>query len=352
MKIAFWYAGLGAAWIFFSGLGLHSLVKDPATVAWLENAKGWFFVVATASLLGIVLDRYFRFLRDAVERARETQQRMEFLGDNLPDSYVYHYSDGADGIPRFHYVSAGVERVHGVTAEQVLADARCLSEQVEPDDRDTSVTRGMESARTLTDLFSDIKIRRPDGKVRNLQVRSRPRRGPDGTIEWFGVASDVTKLRQAESEAESSRDRLKLFIEHAPGAVAMFDLEMRYLAVSPRWMVDFRLGGTNLVGRVHYDVFPELPSEIKASHRRAMLGEVIRGNEDRFERADGSVQWVTWEVHPWRIDADTIGGIIVFSEDVTERRRTSEALRDSEAEFRAMFEVASIGMGQADPTTG
>jgi PAS domain S-box-containing protein len=352
LKIALWYTGFGAAWIFFSGLGLHSLVKEPTTAAWLENAKGWLYVVATAALLGLVLDRYFRFLREAVERTSEAQQRLEFLGDNLPDSYVYHYSDGPDGIPKFHYVSAGVERVHGVTAEQVLADARCLSEQVEPGDRDSSLSREKESARTLSDLFSDITIRRADGKLRNVQIRSRPRRGPDGAIEWFGVASDVTKLRQAESEAEASRDRLKLFIEHAPGAVAMFDSEMRYLAVSPRWRVDFHLGAIDVVGRCHYDVFPELPSSIKAVHRRAMLGEVIRGGDERFERADGSVQWVTWEVHPWRITADTIGGIIVFSEDVTERRRTSEALQQSEAEFRAMFEVASIGMGQADPATG
>jgi two-component system, cell cycle sensor histidine kinase and response regulator CckA len=350
--IALWYAGLGAVWIFFSGLVLHALVKDPATAAWLENAKGWFYVVATAALLGLVLDRYFRVLREAVLRSQDAQQRLEFLGDNLPDSYVYHYSEGEGGAPRFHYVSAGVERIHGVTAEQVLRDAHCLSEQVEPGDRDSSISKEVESARTLTDLFSDIAIRRPDGKVRRLQIRSRPRRGPDGKIEWFGLTSDVTKLRQAELEAEAGRDRLKLFIEHAPGAVAMFDLEMRYLAVSPRWLVDFRVGAVDLVGRCHYDVFPELPSAIKAIHRRAMLGEVIRGGEDRFERADGSVQWLTWEVHPWRVDADTIGGIIIFSEDVTERRRTSEALRESEAEFRAMFEVASIGMAQADPNTG
>jgi len=352
VKIALWYAGLGAAWIFLSGLGLHTLVKEPATVAWLENAKGWLYVVATASLLGLFLDRYFRFLREAIALGQENEQRLGFLGDNLPDSYVYHYSDGDGGIPRFHYVSAGVERIHSVTVDQVLRDARCLSEQVEPDDRNTSFSKETESSRTLTDLFTDMKIRRPDGKVRILQIRSRPRRGPDGKTEWYGVASDVTKVREAESQAEATRDRLRLFIEHAPGAVAMFDLDMRYLAASPQWLTDFRTGSRNVAGLSHYELFPEQPDAVRAIHRRAMLGEVIRSSEDRFERTDGSVQWVTWEVHPWRVTADAIGGIIVFSEDVTERRRTNEALRQSEAEFRAMFEVASIGMAQADPSTG
>jgi PAS domain S-box-containing protein len=352
VKIALWYAGLGAAWIFFSGLGLHTMVRDPAAAAWLENAKGWFFVGTTACLLGLVLDRYFRVLRESIARAQENEARLQFLGDNLPDSYVYHSGQGDDGRQRFYYVSGGVERVHGVTVAQVLRDARCLSEQVEPGERDTSISREMESARTLSDLFTDVRIRRSDGKLRVLQVRSRPRRGANGKTEWYGVASDVTKIREAEAEAEASRDHLRLFIQHAPGAVAMLDLDMRYLAVSPRWMTDFHVGGQDIVGRSHYDIFPELLDATKVLHRRAMRGEVIRSSDERFERADGSVQWVTWEVHPWRVSADAIGGIIIFSEDVTERRRTVEALRQRGEEFGAMFEVASIGMGQADPGTG
>jgi PAS domain S-box-containing protein len=352
VKIAAWYALLGATWIFLTGEVLHALVPDPATAAWLEEGKGWFFIASTAFLLGFVLDRYFRILRQSIDRAQEDDFRLQFLGDNLPDSYVYQYSHGQDSVPRFHYVSAGVERIHGVSVTQVLQDARCLSDQVEPGERASSVSREMASARTLSDLFTELKIRRPDGEVRILEVRSRPRPGPDGQTEWYGVAADVTKIRQAQAEVDAARDRLRLFIEHAPGAVALFDRDMRYLAASPRWMTDFGLGNRDVVGRSHYELFPELPESTKAVHRRGMAGEVIRGSDDRFERVDGSVQWVTWEVHPWRATEDSIGGVVIFSEDVSERRRTLEALRQSEEEFRAMFEVASVGMGQADPATG
>ncbi|HEY5282180.1 MAG TPA: PAS domain S-box protein, partial [Polyangia bacterium] len=352
VKIATCYALLGAAWVLFSGLVLHALVSDPATVAWLETAKGWFFVASTAFLLGFVLDRYFRVLRASIDRAQENQLRLQFLGDNLPDSYVYQYSQGDDGLPRFRYVSAGVERIHGVSVAQVLTDARCLYSQVEPGELESSVFKGMESARTLSDLITELKIRRPDGELRILEGRSRPRRGADGQTEWYGVAADVTKIRQAQAEAAAGRDRLRLFIDHAPGAVAMFDRDMRYVAVSSRWMSDFGLGEREVVGQSHYEIFPELSQTLKDVHRQAMAGEVVRGSEDRFERPDGRVQWLTWEVHPWHATEDSIGGIVIFSEDVSERRRTVEALRQSEAEFRAMFEVASIGMGQADPATG
>jgi PAS domain S-box-containing protein len=115
----------------------------------------------------------------------------------------------------------------------------------------------------------------------------------------------MAKLRES---WEDQRNLLGLFIEHAPAAIAMFDREMRYLAASQRWRDDYRLP-TDVVGRSHYDVFPEIGEAWKKDHRRALLGEVLSKEEDRFDRADGSVQWVTWEVRPWRHATSSSRGI-------------------------------------------
>ena len=106
----------------------------------------------------------------------------------------------------------------------------------------------------------------------------------------------------------------------------MFDREMRYLAVSRRWMADYHLGDGDIRGRSHYDVFPEVSEEWKALHRRALEGEALRADEDCFVRADGMVQWLRWDVRPWYA-ADAIGGIVIFTEDITEKKRAEEALR-------------------------
>jgi PAS domain S-box-containing protein len=141
------------------------------------------------------------------------------------------------------------------------------------------------------------------------------------------VARDITELKQNERSLHEKEERLQLFIGHAPAALAMFDREMRYINVSNRWRSDYGLGERDLIGVCHYDVFPEIPEQWREAHRRGMAGEVLNMEVDRFERTDGSVQWVRWEIRPWRDPAGNIGGIVIFAEEISERKQTEELLR-------------------------
>ena len=124
-----------------------------------------------------------------------------------------------------------------------------------------------------------------------------------------------------------SEERLKLFIEHAPAALAMFDRQMCYLAASQRWLDDYALGDQDLLGQSHYTIFPEIGENWKEVHCRGLGGEVIRADEDRFERLDGSVQWLRWEVRPWHTAAGAVGGLLVFSEDITTQKQAELEIR-------------------------
>jgi PAS domain S-box-containing protein len=102
--------------------------------------------------------------------------------------------------------------------------------------------------------------------------------------------------------------------------VAMLDREMRYLQVSDRWCSDYSVDSAKVLGRSHYEVFPDLPESWKEINQRALEGETFRAEEDRWDRPGGAV-WVRWELRPWKTADGSIGGILILAEDITRRKQ-------------------------------
>ena len=174
-----------------------------------------------------------------------------------------------------------------------------------------------------------------DGSHRWIDNRKYPLRGEDGeVIGMFGICPDITGPIDARNALQESREVLRLFIEHAPAAIAMFDTEMRYLAASRRWVEDYQLDRIDLAGRSHYEIFPEIPERWKALHRRALSGEDLYCDEDRFVREDWTAQWLRWELHPWRTGEGTVGGLLIFTEDITQQKQDREQLELAASVFR------------------
>ena len=145
------------------------------------------------------------------------------------------------------------------------------------------------------------------------------------------LAADLLARARTEDELRASGERLRLFIAAAPVGIAMFDRNMRYLAVSRRFLENYHLVG-NIVGRSHYEVFPEIPQRWREIHRRCLAGETLASDEDPFLRANGRMYWIRWKIQPWFDAAGKIGGIVVFSEDVTARKQADAELQLAKAD--------------------
>jgi len=227
------------------------------------------------------------------------------------------------------------------------------------------------------------KLYRPDGTVlphhqcpmaMALQQR-RPIRGmeavterPDGTripfisypTPLFDAAGqltgavnmlvDISERKRAETTLAEREAQLAVFVEHAPVAIAMFDRSMRYLAVSRRFVDDYRLPPeAQLIGRSHYEIFPGMRQRWHDIHARVLAGAALSQEQDRFTHQDGRTDWVRWSMAPWRDANGTIGGSLLFAEIKTEQVEARRALAESEARFRATFENAAVGVVLVGP---
>lgn len=265
---------------------------------------------------------------------------------------IEHSSDiitvlGPDGTIRFE--SPSFERLLGYQQHEI--DGRIAFDFLHPDDLPTVLEKfQLVVQRPGEAQTAEFRFRHKDGSWLVLEGIGRSILDTEGQRCVIVNSRDVTERKRSEAALIRSHGLLTSFVEHTPAAVAMLDKDLRYVAVSRRWLQDYRLGDQNLIGKFHYDVFPEIRElkEWQAIHRRCLNGEVERREEDRFIRADGSEDWLRWEVRPWHDVIGSIGGIIIFTEVITERKRAEQALRLSEARFRTVVEGTSDWMWEVD----
>ena len=171
---------------------------------------------------------------------------------------------------------------------------------------------------------AEYRVTCKDGQVRDVLITGM-------TIEQGLLACfvDITERKRFETHLAEREEQLRLFVEHAPAAIAMFDRDMVYLAVSRRWIDDYKLDDRSVLGRSHYEIFPEIPQRWKRIHQQCLAGAIERADSDPFVRLDGNTQFVSWEIRPWLTPDGAIGGIVCFSEDVTLRKQAETAMLEA-----------------------
>ena len=140
-------------------------------------------------------------------------------------------------------------------------------------------------------------------------------------------------------------NQLDLFIKYTPGAIAMFDNDLRYIKASDQWYKEYEIV-EDVIGKHHYDVFPQIREMPKwlDYHQRALNGEIIREEEDELVNKDGSRTYIKYEIRPWYDHKGAIGGIIMFTEGVTEKVLARKKIESSEKRFRELLESTPEAM--------
>ena len=124
-----------------------------------------------------------------------------------------------------------------------------------------------------TSWVADYRFRKADGTYAQVLDRGHVVRDGDGRpTRMIGAMLDITERQREEQELQESRDLMQLIIRHDPNAIAVFDDELRFIFVSDQLPRGLRGRSDDVIGKHHYEVFPEIPERWREIHRRVLAG--------------------------------------------------------------------------------
>lgn len=318
---------------------LAAAVAVPILLGWLQ-LKGESFglyeryfgssllVLSWIVVFSFLVYRVGAWVSRSAAAVRESEDRLKAIFDNAGVGIVEVADDD-----RFIAVNDRICEMLGYQARQLLE--MTVYELTAPEDRPLSaeLNRRVHEGELARAMYDKRYLKR-DGTPLWVHVNVSGVRDEHGNwISSINTIEEIEDRKRAEDSLREREQQLLLFLEHAPAALAMFDRNMHYLYASRRWLTAYGLGDRDLRGISHYDVFPELPEEWMEYHCRCMAGETLRADADRFQRSDGRVQWIRWEIRPWYDSLGKVGGIFIFSEDMTDAKRAEEDLQKTVAEL-------------------
>lgn len=193
------------------------------------------------------------------------------------------------------------------------------------------------------DLSEDIAIELLKTGIEDYVLRSTLKRLPIAIKKALYKHNTQHELQISKNMVRASEASLINMVRNTPMAVAMFDLEMRYLVISEPWMQHEGIPEEELIGKCHYDIVPELPDHWRKVHQDCLKGATRENDKEKLIRASGKVEWLRWKINPWYTPEGKIGGIVLFIEDITEKVNAEEKIMQSEESLRLAQSVANVG---------
>ncbi len=225
----------------------------------------------------------------------------------------------------FKYVNNRISQMTGYSSSELLgASTRMLYPTQE--DYDYVGTEMYEQLAEKGIEAVETRWKRKDGTIIDILLSSTP---IDVHYPSKGVTfstMDITQRKQMENALANSYKLLRSVVEHTRSAVAVHDKDLNYIYVSQRYLDDYKVKEKDIIGKHHYAVFPDLPQKWRDVHQKALNGEISSAEDDPYYKEDGTVEWTRWECRPWYEADGSIGGIIIYTEVITDRKQAEETL--------------------------
>ncbi len=299
------------SWRYIEAIAINRL-DDPAVQAVVANYRD-------------VTER-----RAAEAALRESEERFRQLVENSTDLICE-----TDAETRFTYLSPNYRDVLGYESAELLG--RRVFDLVHPDDYSTVLA-------DLSQVGSSVTVyrfRHKSGQWRWFESNGKSYQRATGEIRVVIFSRDISNRKRSEEELARERDLLRILMDSVPHLIYFKDDQTRYTRVNNAQMTNLGLRrAEEAVGRTDQDFYPsELANEFQADEIKILgSGVALVDKLERQTGVDATERWLCSTKVPIIEKGGRISGIIGISRDITEQKKSEEALRASEAKYRTLIE--------------
>jgi PAS domain S-box-containing protein len=289
--------------------------------------------------LKFLLPAVEREVQDAKIRIEKKQTEIELVeSEEKYRALVENMGEGisiTDEDEKFIFVNPAAEKIFGV-GQGKLKD-ECLKTFISGVEFEKVKNRTKERRQGKSGVFEE-EITLKDGSKKILFVHATPWFDNNNFKGTFAIFTDITERKKAEEALRESEYRFKILAEVAPVGIFRTDDKGFTNYVNPRWCEISKMNFEEAMGNGWLKaVHPEDKDSLIKGWQKATLIKSASSAEYRFIRPDGSIAWVIGRAVPQVDKYKKIIGYIGTITDITERKQSEDALKESEERYRVFI---------------
>ena len=189
----------------------------------------------------------------------------------------------------------------------------------------------------------DVRLKKKDGSIIDAHTIVLPFDPEDPEKGLVFMTQDITKRKRSEEALRESEEKYRLLFDNAEVMVSVYDRDGVCLLMNRK--VAALLGGepSDFIGKSFLELHPEQDDSFIRDIKKIIDSGVAQYHQGEVVFPEGA-RWLSSRVHPVRDAKGFDYAVQIISEDVTERIRTEQALRESEQKYRHLIEQSSQGI--------
>ena len=284
---------------------------------------------------------YSGFIRDVTEhkqaqaRLQESEERLR-LALMAANMGIWDWDINNDRVTW----SENVSRLFGVTHDAFVGTRDGFIDLVHPDDRPSVAHAIIKAVETGGAYDIEHRIRQPHGEVRWIGCRGRVLCDPDSRpYRLLGTVQDITERKQGEEQLLRQQIEQQVLLDLIPAMVWYKDCHNRIIRANRLAAESIHRRVSEIEGQSTYDLYPEEAEKYYQDDLDVIeTGRRKLGIVELYQTAPGEKRWLQTDKVPYRGPEGNILGVLVFAQDITDRRQAEQALQASEARFRAFMD--------------